>query len=278
MAANDLNELTHALAAPLGELIAAVGRGVAEAQWALDQQTLATFKAIYGGDLNGSYQEFRNLGYQPTWYRIPEASAEIYVSLSASGEERTLAEGRVSPEVEGGRIQLYATPVDATYSNTYDYQLQACSQLKFRIVPVPASGQAEGMKIVPDLKGKTYSAAVTLLHQLGIPFDVSDAYHEPADGDVIRASFPPEGSVLAGGQSLLLDLDAGQVEVLKVVPALNGKRLSDAELLLRQLQISYQLKDSLLKPKGDEIVAESQPSAGSLLRSGEALLLILAQS
>jgi len=215
--ANDLAEITRALSAPLGEFIVAVGRGVAEAQWALDQHTVDTFKAVYGGD-EAVYQELRQLGYQPTWYRIPEVRAEIYVTLSASGEERfglgggsptandqTLAQGETGP----GRIQLYATPVDASYSNTYDYQLRACSQLKFRIVPVPASGQAEGMKVVPQLVGMEYQAAQALLTQLGIPYELVDPYYEPQGHEKITSTVPAAGSILPGGQALVLTLAIG---------------------------------------------------------------------
>lgn len=215
--ADDLAEITRALSAPLGELIAAVGRGVAEAQWALDQHTVDTFKAVYGGD-EAAYKELRQLGYQPTWYRIPEVAAEIYVTLSASGEERlglgagasaanvpSLPDGETSP----GRIQLYATPVDASYSNTYDYQLRACSQLKFRIVPVPASGQADGMKVVPKLDGMQYQAAQALLTQLGIPYQLADPYYEPQGHEKITDTAPKAGSILPGGQALVLTLAIG---------------------------------------------------------------------
>src|SRR5262245_15606676 len=151
--ADDLSQLTRARSAPLGELISAVGRGVAEAQAALDLHTVETFKAVHGGD-EENYRALREVGYQPTWYRIPEVAAEIYVTLSVKSQEQSSgSQGGPPPEADAleenaddqpeapptGRIQLYATPVDASFSNTYDYQLRACSQLKFRIVPVPPS-------------------------------------------------------------------------------------------------------------------------------------------
>ena len=209
--ADDLAEITRALSAPLGELIAAVGRGVAEAQWALDQHTVETFKAVYGGD-EAAYKELRQLGYQPTWYRIPEVAAEIYVTLSASGEERFGLGGTATSSNQKtgpGRIQLYATPVDASYSNTYDYQLRACSQLKFRIVPVPGSGQADGMKVVPKLVGMQYQAAQAVLTQLGISYQLADPYHEPQGNESITSTAPEAGSILPGGQALVLTLAIG---------------------------------------------------------------------
>lgn len=211
-AASDLNQITRALSAPLGDLIAAVGRGVAEAQQALDMQTLETFKAMYSAS-NAAYAELRQLGYQPTWYKIPEVSAEMYVTLSASGEERLRLGGPAALPSERtvqdtaqarGRIQLYATPVDASYSNTYDYNLRASSQIKFRIVPVPPTSQAEGMKVIPDLAGKTYGEAQALLEQLDIPYQVAQDNLEPPDTDLIDRSEPEAGAILPKGQPLNL--------------------------------------------------------------------------
>jgi len=214
---DDLKEITRALSAPLGALIASVGRGVAEAQWALDMHTVETFKAVYGGD-DATYEALRRLGYQPTWFRIPEVAAEIYVTLSASGQERSggplpgAPTGQAaSPEEDTspGRIQLYATPVDASFSNTYDYQLRACSQLKFRIVPVPAPGQADGMKLIPDkLVGKSLRDARMLLDQQGIAYRLAGpAYYEPTGEEIVTATEPQASSILPAGQAVMLTFD-----------------------------------------------------------------------
>ena len=213
--ADDLTEITRALSAPLGELIAAVGRGVAEAQWALDQHTVETFKSVYGGD-DAAYEALRQLGYQPTWFRIPEVAAEIYITLSASGEERSggtvpvaTPEQGASPQGEAGRIQLYATPVDASFSNTYDYQLRACSQLKFRIVPVPAPGQADGMKLVPKgLVGMSLRKAQALLAQQGIAYQIAgQAYYEPTGDEKITGTEPQASDILPAGQAVVLSFE-----------------------------------------------------------------------
>jgi hypothetical protein len=224
--ADDLSQITRTLSAPLGELIAAVGRGVAEAQAALDLHTVETFKAVHGGD-EANYQVLREVGYQPTWYRIPEVSAEIYVTLSAHGQEQSSGsqgapppedpaleeDALVEPPAEApppGRIQLYATPVDASFSNTYDYQLRACSQLKFRIVPVPPSDQADGMKLVPpdlNVTGKPLRDARARLDQLGIAYEVADPrFYSPTEDDIVASIAPAPGEILPGGKALVLTL------------------------------------------------------------------------
>ena len=98
---------------------------MAEAQWALDQHTVESFKAVYGGD-EAVYRELRQLGYQPTWYRIPEVAAEIYVTLSASGKERlALGGGPPTPQVTGPENTSQARPgADPALRHSTRCQLQ----------------------------------------------------------------------------------------------------------------------------------------------------------
>ncbi|MCP4690293.1 MAG: PASTA domain-containing protein [Desulfobacterales bacterium] len=196
------NELTDALSAPLGDLIAEVGRGVAQAQQSMDLHTVETFKAIHGGDDETS-EALRRLGYQPTWYKIPEFTAKISVSLTVSGASVS-PENRdaTSPGSAPGpaRIKLYATPMDANYTNRYNYDLKAASQMAFKIAPVPPSPRAAELKVVPRLEGKAYAEARALLDQLEIP-------HEPEDKgetDRILKTDPDAGAMLTDGQTVHL--------------------------------------------------------------------------
>src|SRR5689334_14430654 len=86
------------LAAPLGDLIAAVGRGLAEAQQSLDLGTIEAIRALYAGS-GGDLEILRRFGYQPTWYRIPELQAEITLSLSVHGTAASGVAGQA--DVEG---------------------------------------------------------------------------------------------------------------------------------------------------------------------------------
>src|SRR3954463_4880700 len=103
------NEVSDTLAAPLGDLIAAVGRGLAEAQQALDMATVETIKALHSGQSEG-LDVLRRLGYQPTWYRIPELHAELTLSLSVGGTTTTTGSGSADGQATAGpgRIRLYA--------------------------------------------------------------------------------------------------------------------------------------------------------------------------
>jgi hypothetical protein len=195
-----LNQLTDSLSAPLGDLIAAVGRGVAEAQRAIDEATIEGTRALYSSD-DQMLAELRRVGYQPTWYQIPEVEAELTISLSVSGQSAETGLGQASPAA--GRVRLYAAPVDATYRNRFDFDLKAASRLKFRIVPVPPSPQASDLKAVPSLADKTLAEARLLLASLGI-----DHRHEgeEAVGDTapLAGYSPAAGELLTPGQTVVL--------------------------------------------------------------------------
>jgi hypothetical protein len=123
------------LAVPLGELISAIGRSVAGAQQTMDERFIEHFSAIYDQSV-AAFEPLRAIGYQPTWYQIPEATAEIALAI-------TVGEARVATAASAPyRRDLRAAPVDAGYQSRFNYRLTAASWLKFRIVPVPPPAAA----------------------------------------------------------------------------------------------------------------------------------------
>jgi hypothetical protein len=192
--------LLDTLSAPLGDLIASVGRGVADAQQALDAQTVENFKEIHGAG-SEAFKALRELGYQPTWYQIPEATAEIAIALTISGEASAVPGEPSSMVPKASRLRVYGAPVDAGYASRYNYEVRASSTLKFRIVPVPPSTQASGMKIVPNVVGKTYKEARELLQQLGIDYAAEDTATDQA---VVTDTQPDAGDIAAPGLAVRL--------------------------------------------------------------------------
>jgi hypothetical protein len=196
-------DAAESLAAPLGDLIAAVGRGLAEAQQALDLATVETIKQLYAGG-SENLDMLRRLGYQPTWYRIPELHAELTLSLSVGGT--ATASGAAGGDASGpGRIRLYGSTMDANYTNRYDYDLQAASVIKFRIVPVPPSSQAADLKVVPKLERLPFKEAGARLVELGIPFELPTP--PPRDDEVVQGTNPGPGEFLPPGRRLTLSFD-----------------------------------------------------------------------
>lgn len=187
-----LNQLTDALSAPIGELIAAIGTGVAEAQQAMDAATIANVRALaQAGDAEGTLALLRQIGYQPTWYQIPEVSAEINVALTVSGSGGA-----------GGGVRLLAAPVDASYSNRYNYELKAASTVRFRIVPVPPSPRAERMRAVPQLVGLSFQDAKARLDDMDIGWQLPKDSATPKDDAPVKDQSPAPGSLLTGGEAV----------------------------------------------------------------------------
>lgn len=198
-------DISETLAAPLGDLIAAVGRGLADAQQALDMGTIETIRALHSGQ-SEDLDVLRRLGYQPTWYRIPELSAEITLSLSIGGTTTAAAaDGDAQTSGGPGRIRLYGSTMDANYINRYDYDLNAASVIKFRIVPVPPSTQAADLKVVPRLERLPFKVAGARLAELGIPFELPTP--PPRDDEVVQSTDPGPGEFLAQGRRVTLRFD-----------------------------------------------------------------------
>ncbi len=193
MSTKPVSELVDVVSAPLGDLIAEVGIGVARAQYALDKQSLALFEEIYKND-EQYLDQLRAMGYRPNWYQIPEAEAEIQVSLAISGSYSGQSR---SP------IKMYAAPMNASYKNSFEYDLSASSKLKMKIVPVPEPSFIEQQKMIPRLVGKSIKEAETLLNQLDIPYSIDD----DSDPDVlIQTTTPLAGEVLVDDAILMISV------------------------------------------------------------------------
>lgn len=198
MANNALNYMKDILAAPLGEIISSVGHGVAEAQSALDAGSLAQVMEIYSENTenNEAIALLQQIGYQPTFYVIPETEVEAQISLAISFSETST--GGV-PSTSPTRI--YAAPVNASVSNKYNLSTQASAKLKFKIVPVPQPGDVSDIRVVPDLVGRVLSEATALLDQLGLAY----TYDEEAgvtESSVISDQNVDPGSILRTGEEI----------------------------------------------------------------------------
>ncbi|WP_158294551.1 PASTA domain-containing protein [Halomonas urmiana] len=199
-------------AAPLGQIIASVGQGVAQAQRALDEQALAQLQALYW-DSDEAMALLRQSGWQPTFYTytLPETEGEVKVALSLSGAVSGKGEATRSASSSRGRpatsrIALYAAPVDAGYQNRFGYQATIGASLRFRIVPVPPPPEIEEMPIVavPRLISLQRDAAQELLAELRLEMAV-----DPSGAPLGRvlAQDPSPGEVLRRGDVVTVTLE-----------------------------------------------------------------------
>jgi hypothetical protein len=145
MANNLVNEL---VVSPLGDLIAAIGKGVGEAQAALDYGSLKTTLDLYNKNLQDDSKEMgdlrkllRDIGYRPTFYVLPETTVNAKITLNLSSEEAVSTSNKqITPTLKSSVLKkmAYATPINASTLNKYNMDYNSVTELSFKIVPVPA--------------------------------------------------------------------------------------------------------------------------------------------
>lgn len=120
-------DIEEMLVRPLGEVLAKVADGVAQAQRTMDLAAVATQTLIDNDPVLSGY------GLQATWYHMPEVTLELRLSLSLQRSAKTDSGGRIVER----RLALLAAPHNAQVQNTLGLEVQGTSTLKARIVSVP---------------------------------------------------------------------------------------------------------------------------------------------
>jgi hypothetical protein len=218
--ADDLKEIfSDGWSVPLGDVIASVGRGVAEAQAALDQASLSQTMALYtpGSDAPTALRE---IGYRPTFYVLPETSCEVQVSLRVGGSGSADGSAGGAPGETQGAVKtvpsparLYVTPVDAGFANRFAYDARASAKLTFKIVPVPPPTTLDNARPTPNLIGQTVSDALRTVEALGMRATLVDSAGEPQQpaevpGFLVKAQTPAPLVIMQTTDTITLSVAA----------------------------------------------------------------------
>jgi hypothetical protein len=115
-------DLSEILIVPLARMIREIGEGIAEAQKALDSSAMESQNS-----LEEKYPDLAKIGYQVTWYQMPEVQVELKIAMhyENSGTEKE------------GKKGLFLSLFNAKYQNNFSYSSEGASTLKLRIVPIP---------------------------------------------------------------------------------------------------------------------------------------------
>lgn len=137
--------------APLAEMVEKLGKGIADAQYELDRNSirLAHLMAGFREDQNGelvqddsalvTLQEGQpkvsliSLGFAPTFYQFSETYLEMKMSFSMS-ESKEIG---VSASV-GVQAMVVSASVSASYSQKYQYSAEGSSSIRTKLVSVPS--------------------------------------------------------------------------------------------------------------------------------------------
>ncbi|QMW22857.1 PASTA domain-containing protein [Sandaracinobacteroides saxicola] len=199
--------MSDGLASPLGDVIAAVGRGVADAQAALDAASLKATLAVYETEGDAGAALLREIGYRPTFYVLPETTCEVQLSMRVGGSGG--ADGSAGSLPGAGRT--YVTPVDAGFQQRYGFLAQGAAKLTFKVVPVPPPSALDEARPVPDLVGRDAVAAATALGTLGlvaatVTGDGKAIPPEKREGLVVAAQDVPAPRLVPIGGTVTLTL------------------------------------------------------------------------
>lgn len=163
MAFDPLDNALESFSAPIEAVISALGQGIAEAQRALDLNSVQMQETIDADPVLSQY------GLQATWYQFPKVDLQLTMSLTVAEDDTTSqnpppqpAAGRsLSAKVSGAfkAIRLVAQPVSASFQSHFNYSGQAASQINLSIVPVPAPRPSDQVSLPPKMQAASVQKA-----------------------------------------------------------------------------------------------------------------------
>lgn len=135
MTDGDATIIEEVLIDPLDKVLFSVGKGLAEAQKALDENSIAT-QILIDND-----EKLSEWGIRATWYHFPEVDLELKMSLSMNRKVKARidpATKKISKVTQLKPIKILAAPLNASYKNNFDYDFSGASTIKAKIVSIPA--------------------------------------------------------------------------------------------------------------------------------------------
>jgi hypothetical protein len=138
-------------ALPLDSMISMLGVGIAKAQEALDQNSIATAVALSSATMDvpvlidpndpsaGTAIQSRSLlslGFLPTFYQFTEATLELRIEMKIQVEENLGAKGSMSADMKSGPVAIAGT-VSADYGRKYGAESSAMTHVQVTMVAVP---------------------------------------------------------------------------------------------------------------------------------------------
>jgi hypothetical protein len=136
--------------APLSTMIEKMGMSIANAQAALDSNSIEMLKQLAAKpvEINGTTTNLLALGFVPTFYAFTEASFEAKMEFSLAESEAFSVGGSLdfsnaekkennSSNEKSSSIGLIAVSVNASYSRKFDQSASGSSSIAARMVSLP---------------------------------------------------------------------------------------------------------------------------------------------
>lgn len=120
--------------APLPSIVESLGLSIANAQSALDRNSVETAVAMANTEVIINEKPFNliSLGFAPTFYHFTEANVEAKIAFSMTMERSFSASVGVS-----ANIGIVAASVEASYSQKFSMSASGSSSVAARLVSIP---------------------------------------------------------------------------------------------------------------------------------------------
>ena len=144
--------------APLPQIIERLGIAVADAQAALDKNSVATAVEMAGSsvEIGGETHSLLSLGFSPTFYSFTEATVEAKLSFSMQETTEFAVKADLSVKVNV-LVVAVAASVSVSYARKFSVSSDGTSSIAARLVSLPPPEPFE--TILRRLSDKTIPAA-----------------------------------------------------------------------------------------------------------------------
>ncbi len=126
------------LSAPLPDIIQRLGIAVAEAQRALDTNSVATAVEMATAEvtIGDETHNLISLGFTPTFYSFTEATVEAKLSFSMSETTELGVSAGATVGVQAGFVMVAAS-VNVSYARKFSVSAEGMSSIAARLVSLP---------------------------------------------------------------------------------------------------------------------------------------------
>ena len=163
-ATDPLGNAVESFSAPIESLISALGEGVAQAQQALDANSLKVQEAIDSDPVMSQY------GLQATWYQFPSVTMQLKMSLSLAQDQTpspAINSAAIPSRLLLPRLRIIAQPLSASFQSNFNYDAQAATQVNITMLPVPPPKTGNAVSSPPTM---TEAAVIKVALASGAPF------------------------------------------------------------------------------------------------------------
>lgn len=131
--------VTRALvSAPLPQIIEKLGLAIAQAQYALDTNSVDVAKAMSETEVEIGDKTYNllSLGFYPSFYAFTEATVEAKLSFTMTESTETSVAVGVEAQVNYGVFMAAAT-IDVSYARKFSVTSEGTSSIAARLVSLP---------------------------------------------------------------------------------------------------------------------------------------------